>query len=813
MLESWQSQLMSKKQKLAVYQAHLLSVQTQLEGAILKIGKLTSLGREKSAGYEGIELIRESGLFDRDYYYNSYLKEEQSEVDPLWHYFDCGASLGYDPHPLFDTSFYVEQNQEIVNTGINPLVHYLTEGATKKRNPHPLFDVAYYLGQIKDGGEGSIEPLAHYLDGGALRGFNPHPLFDSSYYLQLYSRELEPSINPLVHYLTASVTQWPDTFPPLEFDEKIPRLHYTLPEFRRARKTQGSPKSDCPEYQQWLDKHYPAKSDLEKMKEDVARLPYQPLISVIMPVYNTPENFLRSAIESVLTQVYPHWELCIADDRSTRDHVSKIIAEYGVNNSRIKVVYRTENGHISAASNSALEIATGEFIALLDHDDLLAPHSLSEMVTLLNSHPEADMIYSDEDKMDENGNLTSPFFKPDWSPDLFLSVMYTCHLGIYRRSLIEEIGGFRQGYEGSQDYDLVLRLTEKTDKIFHIPNILYHWRMHPDSASANDKAKPYAYIAAKKSLTEAISRRKEGGVLTDTGQLGYYLTRYFIRSYDLVSIIIPTKNLGTLLDKCLSSIFSKTLYPNFEVILVDNGTSEEYSLDVIDKWRQREPVRLRYLLMDIPFNFSTLNNFAVTKAQGEYLLFLNNDTEIITPDWLDAMVEQAQRPSIGAVGALLLYEDNTIQHAGVIAGILGSAGHSHKNFPYGHPGYHNRLNVINNYSAVTGACLMCRRDVFSEVGGFEEKLGTSYNDVDLCFKMIEKGYYNVFLPHVTLYHYESKSRGYDVPCQNKRSRLMCEAKYIQKRWQTIVRYDPFYNRNLTLLKEDFSINSETISFQ
>ncbi|HAA32543.1 MAG TPA: family 2 glycosyl transferase [Cyanobacteria bacterium UBA8553] len=581
-------------------------------------------------------------------------------------------------------------------------------------------------------------------------------------------------------------------------DQSAPPVQ-VLPELQSA----TSPADEI--YYAWLSKNFPREADLQKMAETLEVFSYKPVISIIMPVFNTPERFLKEAIESVLKQVYPYWELCIADDASTQPHVRTILEEYRVRDNRIKVVFRTENGHISLASNSAIELAEGEFLALLDHDDLLTPDALYEVALLLNRHPEADMIYSDEDKIDDNNQLREPFFKPDWCPDSFLSRMYTCHLGIYRRSLITAIGGFRAGYEGSQDYDLVLRFTEKTEKIFHIPKILYHWRIHAASTASSLNSKTYAVDAAKKALSEAIQRRGEHGVLTPApGPNGYYLIRYHIQSTDLVSIIIPTKNLGKILDNCLNSIFEKTTYPKYEVILIDNGSTEEETFNVIKQWKDRKPEQFRCYSLDIPFNYSKLNNFAVQNSNGKYLLFLNNDTEVVTPDWIDAMIEQAQRPSIGAVGTLLLYPDNTIQHAGVVAGIGGVGSHSHKHFQVGSPGYFNHINTVNNFSAVTAACLMCRRDVFEEVGGFEEELPVAFNDVDFCFKLVEKGYKNVYLPHVVLYHYESKSRGLeDTP--EKLARIIRETIYMQNKWKKIIDNDPCYNPHLTRKAENYSI--------
>ncbi|WNN91270.1 glycosyltransferase [Gloeocapsopsis dulcis] len=560
------------------------------------------------------------------------------------------------------------------------------------------------------------------------------------------------------------------------------------------------------QYARWLSKNFPRAADLKKMAETVEIFPYKPVISIVMPVFNPPEQFLKAAIASVLEQVYPYWELCIADDASTKPYVKSVLEEYANKDPRIKVVFRAENGHISRASNSALELATGEFVTLLDHDDCLTPDALYEVALLVNRHPEADMIYSDEDKIDQQNRLRDPFFKPEWCPDSFLSRMYTCHLGTYRRSLIEQIGGFRLGYEGSQDYDLVLRLTENTTNIFHIPKILYHWRIHPESTAAGvASVKSYAHVAGEKAIAEALARRNEPGRVTGIPEFpGNYSVRYEISDYKRVSIIIPTRNLGTVLNKCLESIFQKSTYPNYEVILIDNGSTEEKTLNIISQWLEQQP-QFKCYPLDIPFNYSQLNNYAASKAEGDYLLFLNNDTEVVTPDWIEAMVEQAQRASIGAVGPLLLYPDNSIQHAGVVLGLGGVAAHSHRYFPATTPGYVCQVKTINNYSAITGACLMCRREVFAEIGGFDETLAVAYNDIDLCLKMSNLGYRNIYLPHVVLYHYESKSRGYENTPE-KITRLHKEADYLLSKWQKIVENDPCYSPNLTRDREDYSIN-------
>jgi GT2 family glycosyltransferase len=556
-------------------------------------------------------------------------------------------------------------------------------------------------------------------------------------------------------------------------------------------------------YGRWLQRNMIRSSDISRMSEMSQTLPRRVVISVIMTTFETPERFLREAIESVRSQAYPYWELCIADDASTQAQVRKVLEEYSALDHRIKVVYRNENGHIARASNSALELATGEFVGFLDHDDTLSPDALFEMALAINRFPDVDMLYSDEDKIDETGVYCDPHFKPDWSPDSFLSRMYTCHFSVYRRSLVEELGGLRAEFSGSQDYDLVLRLTERTGKIHHIPRVLYHWRKHSGSASGVSRAKPYSSRAAERAIAEALERRDEPGTVSERADTpGVYIVRYAIREPKRVSVIVPTRDHGEDVDRCLSSLFAKAGYDDLEVILLDNGSTEKSSLATFARWAKKEP-RVNVVRYDVPFNFSRINNYAVTQSTGHYLLFLNNDTEAKSEGWIAAMVEQAQRPSIGAVGALLLYPDNTVQHAGVVIGLGGVAGHSHKHFSATSNGHANMLKAVNNYSAVTGACLMTRREVFERVGGLDEELTVAFNDIDLCLKIVEAGYRIVNLPHVQLYHFESKSRGHETT-DAKQTRFLREIDIMLARWDTKNRPDPCYNPNLTLDFENYA---------
>ncbi|EFT45393.1 glycosyltransferase, group 2 family protein [Enterococcus faecalis TX0017] len=557
-------------------------------------------------------------------------------------------------------------------------------------------------------------------------------------------------------------------------------------------------------YPNWLARNEVL--DIEAMTQEIATFHYQPKISIAMPVYNVEEKWLRLCIDSILNQVYTNWELCMADDASTDPNVKKILTEYQQLDERIRVVFREQNGHISEATNSALAIATGEFVALLDNDDELAINAFYEVVKVLNENPELDLIYSDEDKIDMGGNRSDPAFKPDWSPDLLLGTNYISHLGVYRRSILEEIGGFRKGYEGSQDYDLVLRFTEKTTKerIKHIPKVLYYWRMLPTSTAVDQGSKGYAFEAGLRAVQDALVRRGMNGHATHGAANGLYDVYYDIESEKLVSIIIPTKNGYKDVQRCVSSIIEKTTYQNYEIIMADNGSTDPKMHELYAEFEQQLPGRFFVESIDIPFNFSTINNRAAKKAHGEYLLFLNNDTEVITENWLTLMVSFAQQERIGCVGAKLLYPNNTVQHAGVILGLGGVAGHGHYGYPHGDLGYFGRLAINVNYSAVTAACLLMKKADFDAVGGFEEAFTVAFNDVDLCLKVQALGRDNVWLHEAELYHFESQTRGYDDKGKKKK-RFEQEKVMMEEKWGPSIENDPFYNPNLTRDIPNFSL--------
>ena len=584
--------------------------------------------------------------------------------------------------------------------------------------------------------------------------------------------------------------------PPLETEPKLKNLPQTTPSSINSKSPEFPAEKKDP-YQLWLKANLPNSEKLGKMSENLDTFRYKPLISIILSGQKASQEFYQEAVESVVNQIYPNWELCCIADELPEN----LAAE-----NRIKLVLKRDTEDIATNLNSALALATGDFVALLNPDDILTPNALYEMVLFLNKHPEADMVYSDEDKLTKEGKLTQPYFKPDWSPDSFLSRMYAGHLCIYRRKLLEKLNGFRAGYENSYEYDLILRLSEESEKIFHIPKVLYHSRISENGAGIKQKI---SEETAKKALTEALERRGEIGTVSSIPQHpGFYRIRYQIKEKKLVSIIIPTRNLGDILDRCLESIFTQTTYPNYEVIVIDNGSNESETASILEAWKNQQPERFKCYEMNIPFNFSKLNNYAVEKAAGDYLLFLNNDTEVKSPDWIEAMVEQAQREKIGAVGGLLLYPDNTIQHAGVVLGMRSVADHSHRGFSPSDAGYNGQIISVNNYSAVTAACLMCRREVFEQIGGFDEELAVAFNDVDLCLKMLHKGYRNVYVPHAVLYHHESKSRGVENTGE-KQLRFQQEIQKMKQRWKHLIDEDPCYNPHLTRQQEDFSLRIKT----
>lgn len=686
--------------------------------------------------------IKRSGIFNETFYFHAYHRLRSFKTG-IAQYIELGHKNSQDPSPFFSTSFYLSQYEDVRTSKINPLFHYIKYGEVEGRQPNPFFNPKTYLRLNPDLKNWDKTLLAHYIEHGQYEG-------------RQYS---EPNV--------------------IEVDSRIV------------------------DYQKWILRN--ESIPFLDVGNKLSSFNKTPLISIVVPVYNPVEQLLIDCIDSVRRQSYQNWELCIADDKSTEIYVREVLEKYVALDSRIKVIYREVNGHISEASNSAIELAKGEWVALLDHDDLLHEHALFHVVDVLNTNTGVEFVYSDEDKINANGDRVDPHFKSDWNLDLLYSQNYVSHLGVYKRDILNKVGGFRVGYEGSQDYDLLLRYSREIDhnNIVHIPKILYHWRMIEGSTAMGAGEKSYTTDAGIKALEDHFKALNKD-VTVDMGKHdNIYKVNWSIIDEPLVSLIIPTYNGYEITKQAIDSILNKSTYKNFEILLVDNNSDEQQALDYFDEIKMHEKVSvLRY---PHPFNYSAINNFALEYAKGEIIGLINNDVEVINPEWLTEMVSHAQREDIGCVGAMLYFENDTIQHAGVITGIGGVAGHSHKHFRRNSHGYFSRLNIVQNLSAVTGACLLVRRSVYEEVNGLnEEDLTVAFNDVDLCLKVQKAGYRNLWTPYAELYHYESISRGTeDNPAKVKR--FNNEVEYMKKNWLNELRHDRYYNPNLTMEREDFSI--------
>ncbi len=563
--------------------------------------------------------------------------------------------------------------------------------------------------------------------------------------------------------------------------------------------------NDRQNYSQWLNLFGEITTEMEtKMKAKIKDYSYKPLFSILLPTYNTKQKWLVDAVQSVQDQIYPVWELCISDDCSLDPIVRETIRELAAQDTRIKFVFRNVNGHISANTNSALEIAEGEYIVLLDHDDLLSKDALYQAVKVLQQNRDANLIYSDEDKITEQGDRYDPYFKPDWNPDLFLAQNFVNHLTIYKTDLVKNAGGFRVGLEGAQDWDLALRVIEQIDEktIIHIPMVLYHWRTVSGSTAKNITQKNYVVEAQRKALEDHFYRTKQS-VDFKMNAYSYWTIQYKVpRPKPLVSIIIPTRNQKKILEKCINSLEGLTDYDPYEILVVNNDSDQAETLNYFDILNQKPGIRV----LDYPFsfNYSAINNFAVKESKGGVLCLLNNDIEIIDANWLWTMVSLAIRPQTGAVGAKLYYPNGRIQHAGVILGLGGVAGHAYQFKSGNFPGQMGRARLSQNYSAVTGACLVVEKNKYVQVGGLNEnELKIAFNDIDFCIKLILAGYRNVWSSEARLAHRESFSRGSEDTSE-KQNRFKKEIDYMKETYGGILWNDPAYNPNLSLEK-DFSL--------
>lgn len=813
-----------------------------------------------------LQLLQNSALFDASWYRSRFPDVALTGMSPEMHYLLIGSVLQRDPGPGFSCREYLALNPAVQGSAF---LHYLThaqpihaavetapmltaaqmsqaihvnelgDGRWQALNEDPQFHfdlskqslpAGYYLFELQistaAGACGSASKL--YIDYGDgfnetdciqfsvpfnteasrfiyLRAGAKHIRFDPveiKVKFELAKFNLKPAApSALRLYFQQYLSKYQQDLLVIQLDDldALYQRYHALVSDSNSRLG----------YQHWIShKKQPGLPTRVQVKQRIDSFDARPLFSVIMPTYNTDAQYLKACIDSVLAQSYPHWELCIADDCSPKPHVMEILQQYAANDRRIKVCQREENGHISRASNSAIALASGDFIALLDHDDLLAKDALFFMAEAINQYPDGQIFYSDEDKIDLQGRRSEPHFKSDWNPDLFFAQNYVSHLGVYRSSLIEKIGGFRAGVEGSQDQDLLLRCLPhvRHDQIHHIPRILYHWRMLEGSTALASGEKSYTTLAGIKALTDYFAVqgpagiRVEAGIVPNTYRLYWPIPVHAPK----VSLLIPTRDRCSLVEVAVRSILEKTSYPNYEIVILDNGSVEDETLQFFAEITQQDR-RVKVLSYDYPFNYSAINNFGVSATDGELVGLINNDIEVISPDWLTEMVSHAIRPDIGCVGAKLYYSNNLIQHAGVVLGIGGVANHSHKMYPRSAFGYFARLVCPQNLSAVTAAVLLVKREIYQQVGGLNETaLKVAFNDVDFCLKVREAGYRNLWTPYAELYHHESVSRGAeDTP--EKQARFKAEVDYMMTVWQRQLAADPYYNPHLTRTKDDFSI--------
>ena len=555
-------------------------------------------------------------------------------------------------------------------------------------------------------------------------------------------------------------------------------------------------------YGPWYDAYAPTREELEKQKK--RKWKYAPKISVVVPAYETPEKFLCQMIDSLLEQTYENWELCIVDASPGNASMEYVLREYANRDSRIQWRKLEKNLGIAENTNAAFAMASGDFVGLLDHDDLLAPNALYEIAAALEKEPDIDVLYTDEDKVrGDSLEHFQPHLKPDFNLDLLRSNNYICHFFVAKRTLVKQVGGFLAAFDGAQDHDFIFRCVEQAEHIHHIPEILYHWRTHQSSTADNPDSKRYAFEAGRRAVEANLERCGLKGQVSHTKDYGFYRVTYPVQGRPFVSIIIPNKDAKEDLEKCVNSILTKSTYENYEILIVENNSAGSEIFAYYKQLSQNPKIRL--LRWKHPFNYSAINNYAASKAKGEYFLFLNNDTEVITPGWIEELLGFCQRKDTGIVGAKLYYGNNTIQHAGTVIGIGGIAGHMFVDMDRERSGYMHKASIIQDLSAVTAACMMVKRKVFEQVHGFEEELAVAFNDVDFCLRVRELGYLVVYNPYVELYHYESKSRGTE-DSKEKVRRFQSEIEFMRCRWEVLLKKgDPYYNKNLSLSKWNYSL--------
>lgn len=772
-----------RRQLARLGELRLLSARRGLRGLM---GKLIR-GVSKDELASQCRLLVHASLFDRRFYRREYAGAVGGKVEPVVDYLLRGGYEGRRPNALFDSAYYLDQNEDVRRNGDNPLLHYIMMGEAEGRRPSPSFDPIEYRDRHPDL-PAWVSPLGDHL-----------------------RRRSGPPRGPLKGLLSRLLWQW-----------RSGRLRRWRARYQRAiiRKAHGQvgiafqpdlglkgrPAARSGRYElrsPGAGYTYVPPRRPDDLEAQVAAMETCPRFSIIVPLYNTPGDLLERLIASVEGQWYPHWELVLVDDCSPRSEVRETVT--GLRNPKITSVFLAENRGISGATNAGIARATGDFLVFLDHDDELTEDCLFELASCIE-RDNPDYIYSDEDKITPDGGFADPFFKPDWSPDTLMSMMYTSHVSCVRRALAAEVGPLQSKYDGSQDWDFILRVTEQAKKIVHIPKVLYHWRIIPGSAAAEFDAKPQALVAAEALRLEALKRRGVAGTVESVaGAAAYSRVRYFVRGEPLVSLIIPSKNNEAVLATCVASVEQLTRYRNFEIVVVDNGSSKPETLAYLEALAAKDHVRV--VRQDTPFNFSELCNVGARASRGDILLFLNDDTEVISPDWLERMAGFAQLGHVGAVGAKLLYPDSRrVQHAGVVC-IPAGPSHAFLGADGQEPCYFSRNLMDCNWIAVTGACLMVERRKFEQIGGFDETFPVAYNDVELCFRLLEAGYFNVVCPAAELLHYESFSRGIDHIDKAKLERLRSDKHRLDMAHPQFFMRDPFFNPNLHPNDVNFSVPS------
>lgn len=731
-------------------------------------------------------ILSDSGLFDRDFYVREYPEAGGRRVEPVVDFLIRGGFEGCRPNPVFDSAFYLTTYPDVRSAGINPLWHYVLYGEAEGRLPSRLFDPVEYRATHPD-----LLPdqsaLADYLA--------VHFRSDAGITAR---KTLGARMRRAMRWLARPLRQGGKSRLPVSQIAGNSKGDARFIAFRPSPNRPGADQLTSVEAgtYQWEAQSpgytYLAPRRPRDLDEQIAGMASAPVFSILVPLYNTPPALLKAMIRSVQTQWYPHWELVLVDDKSPDPQVRAILEQ--VEDPRVKVHFSAQNQGISGATNQALALAKGDYVVFLDHDDELTEDCLYELALCIEREG-ADFIYSDEDKISRDGQLVDPFFKPDWSPDMLMSLMYTCHVSCVRRTLALEVGGLRSEYDGSQDWDFVLRVTERTDRIAHVAKVLYHWRMIPGSTAASFDAKPKALDAAVRLRQDAFKRRGvQGECEALDGLPAYQRVRYHVEGKPKVSIIIPSKNNGETLRNCLTSIHERSTYRHLEIVVVDNGSSVPDTLSYLEEVALTGGSKV--VRHDAPFNFSELCNLGARTATGDFLLFLNDDTEVITPDWLERMLGYAHLRHVGAVGAKLLYPQNLrVQHAGVIC-IADGPSHAFLGANGTDPCYAARNVLESNWLAVTGACLLVERLKFDRVGGFDETFPVAYNDVELCYRLVEAGYFNVVCPAAQLLHYESMSRGLDHQSGEKMARLRADKRRLDARHPRFFMNDPFFSPNL-----------------